>query len=123
VLKRNPVFDLALIQLPKGNYPTLRMQRDTAYAEGENVYAIGTPLSKEFSQTVSKGIISGNRDFFGRKFLQTDVAINPGNSGGPLINEKGVVLGIICSRISAKFANSIGFAIPSHVVFSNLNLK
>jgi len=123
VLKRNPVFDLALIQLPKGNYPTLPMQRDTVYAEGENVYAIGTPLSKEFSQTVSKGIISGNRDFFGRKFLQTDVAINPGNSGGPLINEKGVVLGIICSRISAKFANSIGFAIPSHVVFSNLNLK
>lgn len=54
---------------------------------GQDVVAIGNPLGKEFSGSVSKGIVSATSRFiemdgYQREFIQTDTAINPGNSGG-----------------------------------------
>ena len=88
---------------------------------GQTVVAIGNALGL-FSNSVSKGIISG----LGRKIsaamgqggemehlrnvLQTDVAINQGNSGGPLINLDGEVIGINTAIIFG--AQNIGFALP-----------
>lgn len=92
-----------------------------ALKAGEEVLAIGTPLSKEFSQTVTGGLVSAlNRNIetsSGVKLnlIQTDTAINPGNSGGPLINTKGQVIGINTLKISGT-AEGIGFAIPINEV-------
>jgi S1-C subfamily serine protease len=65
---------------------------------GEQVYAIGNPLSI-FPYSVSEGIISGKnrvRDGLTGKFgfLQTTATIIWGNSGGPLVDSKGRVAGI-----------------------------
>lgn len=86
---------------------------------GEEVIAIGSPLGKQFTGTVTKGIISAvNRTLSSSSsstFIQTDAAINPGNSGGPLINSKGQVIGINTSKISNDSENAvegIGFSIP-----------
>lgn len=85
---------------------------------GEEVLAIGTPLSKEFNQTVTGGMVSAvNRNVetsTGVKvnLIQTDAAINPGNSGGPLINTKGEVVGINTLKIADSEVEGIGFAIP-----------
>ena len=84
---------------------------------GEEVIAIGTPLSKDFSQTVTNGIISAlNRNVTTEdgntlKVIQTNTAINPGNSGGPLVNTRGEVIGINTLKISGE-AEGIGFSIP-----------
>jgi hypothetical protein len=43
---------------------------------------------------VTKGVISGFRDFEGAHVVQTDAAINHGNSGGPLVSRLGQVVGI-----------------------------
>jgi len=89
---------------------------------GETVYAVGTPYG--LSRTVTRGIISNNRQFLVdlsgingyetglfNTWLQTDSAINPGNSGGPLVTEDGKVVGISARGFSG--ANNLGFAIPA----------
>lgn len=88
-----------------------------ALQPGETVLAIGTPLSKDLSQTVTNGIVSAmNRNVeteSGVKLnlIQTNTAINPGNSGGPLVNAKGQVIGINTMKMGGD-AEGIGFAIP-----------
>lgn len=92
-----------------------------ALRPGEEVLAIGTPLSKDFNQTITGGLVSAvNRTVetsTGVKLnlIQTDAAINPGNSGGPLINTKGEVVGINTLKMSGG-AEGIGFSIPINEV-------
>ncbi len=93
---------------------------------GEEVIAIGTPLSKNFAHTLTKGVISGsNRNVKTSNgesvnLIQTDTAINPGNSGGPLVNSKGQVIGINSMKIGSDTGSTsvegIGFAIPINEV-------
>ena len=89
---------------------------------GEEVIAIGNPLGKEFSSTVTKGIVSSpNRKMKTENgnvldYIQTDAAINPGNSGGPLINSKGEVIGINTAKKVGEDIEGIGFAIPINEV-------
>lgn len=94
---------------------------------GEEVIAIGTPLSKDFAQTVTKGVVSA----VGRtvttdngkqvNLIQTDAAINQGNSGGPLVNAQGQVIGINTLKLAGG-AEGIGFAIPINEVKSKLDV-
>ena len=92
---------------------------------GEEVIAIGNPLGKEFSSTVTKGIVSSpNRKMKTENgnvldYIQTDAAINPGNSGGPLINSKGEVIGINTAKKVGEDIEGIGFAIPINEVKSS----
>lgn len=117
-------MDLAMIKLADGTkVPGIAELGDSSslYA-GQDVIAIGTPLSTEFAQTLTKGIISSpsrtiSQTSSGEEInvIQTDAAINPGNSGGPLVNTKGQVIGINSSKISSISGTSIdgmGFAIP-----------
>ena len=100
---------------------------------GDTVFAIGTPVSLDYSFTVTRGILSGkNRlvemkssssssdvySFFGgnrdqkstdtwyMKLLQIDASINSGNSGGPLANCNGQVVGITNSKLSSSYSQT-----------------
>ena len=96
---------------------------------GEDVIAIGNPLGKEFSKTVTKGIISSpNRELSVSGspddveiFIQTDAAINPGNSGGPLINASGEVIGVNTAKKVGEEIEGIGFSIPINTVKDKLD--
>ena len=93
-----------------------------ALKPGEEVIAIGSPLSKDFGQTVTAGIVSAtNRTVktssgVQLNLIQTDAAINPGNSGGPLVNTKGEVVGINNMKIASDEVEGIGFSIPINSV-------
>jgi S1-C subfamily serine protease len=92
VLRSDRRRDVALIRTtPKAMSLAIREDQPLV---GEAVFAVGTPLEKDFENTVTKGVVSGNRTFGGLSFIQSDVAIDHGNSGGPLLDEKGQVLGI-----------------------------
>lgn len=112
--------DIAMVKLADGvKVPGVAELGDSdALYAGEEVIAIGTPLSTEFSATSTKGIISAiNRNVdtatgVTMNLIQTDAAINPGNSGGPLINSKGQVIGINSMKLVTTEVEGIGFSIP-----------
>lgn len=122
IVKTNTDYDLALLKIPVENLSALSFGKSTSEA-GDEVFAIGTPLEKSLSQTVTKGIISGYREWNGVTFIQTDVSINPGNSGGPLINDKGEIIGIATMKYTGKGIEGIGFCIPTNEIIEMLNLK
>jgi serine protease Do len=121
VVSRDPINDIAVVKINATGMPSVRLGNSTKLEPGQTVLAIGNALGL-FSNTVSKGIISGlSRKISAslgqggqmehlRGVLQTDVAINQGNSGGPLIDLNGEVVGINTAIIYG--AQNIGFSIP-----------
>lgn len=121
VLSRDPINDIAVIKIGATGLPPVRLGNSIKLEPGQTVIAIGNALGL-FSNTVSKGIVSGLARKISaslgtggqmehlRGVIQTDVAINQGNSGGPLINLDGEVVGINTAIIYG--AQNIGFSIP-----------
>jgi serine protease Do len=106
--------DLALIKLPDGDYPFLKISHYLPNV-GADVLAIGSPGvgSTIMTDTVTKGIVSGVRDFKDGTWIQTDAAINHGNSGGPLIDRKGEVVGVNTLRASPSEYSGMNFSLSS----------
>jgi len=128
VLARDPVQDVAILQISGNNLPVVKFGDSDKLEIGQTVIAIGNALG-EFRNTVSAGIISGlSRTMTAsgggvreqlEQLIQTDAAINPGNSGGPLLNLYGEVIGINTAIVQN--AQSIGFAIPINKVKKDIN--
>ncbi|CAN5380374.1 hypothetical protein BH11BAC3_BH11BAC3_02180 [soil metagenome] len=125
LIRSNEDKDVALIKISGSGFKPLVLNgADELATTGTDVIAIGTPENIKLGQTVTKGIVSGKREFDEKVYLQTDVAINSGNSGGPLINTAtGEVIGIVASKIKAKGVEGLGFAIPIKEAIKSLNLK
>lgn len=108
--------DLAVVKINAKNLPVPEMAKKNDLRIGQMAIAIGSPLGLVGGPTVTVGVISAlNRSIrtevtFMEGLIQTDAAINPGNSGGPLMNSRGVVIGVNSAIIP--FAQGIGFAIP-----------
>ncbi|RRD29516.1 PDZ domain-containing protein [Actinomyces bowdenii] len=126
----DPATDLAVIELvgaPK-DLTVVQLGDSDEMVTGQDVMAIGNPLG--LSSTATTGIVSAlNRPVVTGKgqstggdgtvytnAIQIDAAVNPGNSGGPLFDERGHVVGVTSSIITASEDNpgsiGIGFAIP-----------
>jgi S1-C subfamily serine protease len=110
VLAFDKARDVAIIKAHGANFRTLTLGNSDQVQVGEEVVAIGNPLSLE--STVSNGIVSGNRTIEeeGGKFLQVTTPISPGSSGGPLFNMAGEVVGI--TTLYLKGGENLNFAIP-----------
>jgi serine protease Do len=123
--------DIAVIKVaPGGLHASLRGDSATL-AQGDLVYAFGSPFDFRFS--MSSGIVSGLgrtaglSDIDYENFIQTDAAINPGNSGGPLTDIRGRVIGMNTAIATGRgngtgqgqFAG-IGLAIPMSMIESTV---
>jgi len=124
IIGRDKAYDLAVLQINRGNLAALNLGDSTKLVVGESVMAVGSPLG--LASTVTTGIISalnrpvsagsvGAESFVNA--IQTDAAINPGNSGGALVNSQGQIIGVnsaIATLSSGGTSGSIGlgFAIP-----------
>lgn len=115
----NGPLDIVLLKIP-GDYEKLELDDSENVQVGEKVIAIGNPLGLQFS--VSEGIVSAvHRQGIVEEgeYIQTDAALNPGNSGGPLINKKGLVIGINNFKIGS--GESLGFALESNYIREAVN--
>ena len=124
IVGRDRMYDIAVLQVRKGNLPAIALGDSSKISVGEEVLAIGSPLG--LSNTVTQGIISainrpvtaGTTDSTSYvNAIQTDAAINPGNSGGALVDARGRIIGVnsaIATLTSGGVSGSIGlgFSIP-----------
>lgn len=124
IVGRDPGYDLAVLQVQKGNLPEIALGDSSKVSVGDPVLAIGSPLG--LASTVTSGIISalnrpvstGTADSQSYvNAIQTDAAINPGNSGGALVDSRGRIIGVnsaIATLSSGGVSGNIGlgFSIP-----------
>ena len=124
--------DLALLKVPDGNYPMLRLADSTPVQIGDPIRILGFPgvvLSHELlnqsasiDASVNNGSVSGlKQDKSNHPYIQTDAPAAWGNSGGPVINAKAELVGVltfVSPGAEGSLVQGFNFAIPTQTVKS-----
>src|SRR5262245_27156570 len=128
IVGRDPATDLAVLQVKAHSraLTPLELGNSDSVEVGDAVLAIGNPLGED--RSITSGIVSAlQRRIFAPNgapidnVIQTDAALNHGNSGGPLLNARGLVIGVNSQIQTASGGGGnigIGFAIPINTVRS-----
>ncbi|MDD2575688.1 MAG: trypsin-like peptidase domain-containing protein [Acholeplasmataceae bacterium] len=126
-------YDIAVLKVTNSEILKNSMAEKVEYVNsdtlqaGDIAIAIGNPENHGISAT--QGIISleseyiempnsTNTDVITYRVLRVDTAINSGNSGGGLFDSEGRVIGIVNAKMVDESIESIGYAIPSNIVFN-----
>ena len=114
--------DVAVLKLDGNTYACARPWVDRRPI-GSDVFVLGSPAGEVLSFSVSKGIVSGYREFEGERYLQIDASVNPGNSGGPVVDDQGRVVGIASWKVAGHGLEGLSFAVPTQAVVDALELS
>ena len=117
-----PEKDIALVRVecPRDKLRPLRLATSSP-RQGERVAAFGSPLG--LAQSVSEGIVSAVRQSkelrtvvpieVNALLIQTTTPISHGNSGGPLLDMKGMVVGVNTMTFQPLGGENLNFAVAA----------
>lgn len=117
VVGTDALTDLAVLKIDAKRLIPISWGDSDRCKVGSPVWAIGSPFGLD--RTVTFGILSGKHRMVRastqyQDFMQSDVAVNPGNSGGPLVNARGMLVGINTAIVGDTY-QGVSFSIPSNV--------
>ena len=100
VIKKDSVYDLALLRIAKNGYNKIRVLSlsEMAVETGDKVFICGHPLGIYYN--ITEGIVS---NLHNSTFMVIDATMTFGNSGGGVYNQFGQLIGI-CSKVPVYFA-------------------
>jgi S1-C subfamily serine protease len=111
-------IDVALVQVPLKDTPTLPQGSVSEVKVGSWVAAIGHGRGAVW--TFNTGMVSNiYPDGAERPVFQTQIPLNPGNSGGPIFDRRGRIIGIVTAGIAD--ASSINFGIGMEIARRSLS--
>ncbi len=113
LVELSKTHDLALLKLNGYVTPYIKINEVMDLRQGEDIFAIGSPLG--LHDYVTAGVVTSIKS----DKIIFDAQILPGNSGGPLVNAKGILLGVNTQRLSRSRsldAQGFGIAIPFSVM-------
>lgn len=124
VISKDEELDLAIVKTrtPVEGVRPIGFRKGSKYKMGDDVYTIGYPVSKLLgdSARLTKGLISsvsGLKD--DKNQMQISAEIQPGNSGGPLLDNDGVVVGVVQQTLNPwAMAAQTGGALPQNINFA-----
>ncbi len=123
IVRTSFLADLVLIKIDHKFPFAFKLQKNTELELMDDVFAIGTPVSLDLNQTLTRGIVSALRKTSdGMGIIQTDVKVSPGSSGGPLLKDSNVLVGMVSSKLSGDELEGLGFCLSVADMIKYLNL-
>jgi len=122
VIKVDAANDLALLKA-EGKFAVLPVAASRSMKLGGTVSTVGFPNIglQGFAPKFARGEIgslSGPQD--DARYFQISVPVQPGNSGSALVDERGNVVGVVSSKLSAKLTENVNYAVKSSYLLSFL---
>lgn len=113
VVENYPDVDLAVLKTEtEEELPYLNVADTVEYEENESISFIGNPLA--FNGIANKGTVIGYTQLadWDRPVLMIEAPVYRGNSGSPIINEDGIVIGVIFATLDHEEHGKVGLFIP-----------
>lgn len=117
--------DLAILRIngtqpSNEDHPSLHIAQSDSITRGSAVALIGNPQGIGNYNSISTGTVSQTgitiSSWGSGTFIMTDAAVNGGNSGGPMIDIRGVVVGVVESKLVDEEIDNMGFALSAQTL-------
>jgi S1-C subfamily serine protease len=106
--------DIAILKCDCNHVAYLEVDSDANVMEGQIVLVIGNP--EGLTGTVSNGLVAAIRKDLG--LIQITAPISHGSSGSPVLNEKGLVIGVVVGLYEG--GQNINFCVPSDKIWRGI---
>lgn len=119
IIARDPEKDLALLRVMQSSSRGLTF-RNSDPQLGEDVIVIGFPLRVFLAGiNLTTGSVSSTTGFQGdTDMLQISAPVQGGNSGGPLLDQSGLVIGVVVAKLDALVVAEMTGDVPQNVNFA-----